>query len=79
MNPAMLAGGACTNLDKRWGKTSPPYRIADSPVCIRTGACTAPGRLDHGGSQGRNAAAVILQDDGEKTLEQGPLARPRGG
>lgn len=65
MNPAMWRGSV-HHFDNRWGNFA-PYRL---PILglYQTGACTAPGG-SISGMPGRNAAAVILQDDG-KTLQQ---------
>jgi phytoene dehydrogenase-like protein len=65
MNPAMWRGSV-HHFDNRWGNFA-PYRMPISGL-YQTGACTAPGG-SISGMPGRNAAAVILQDDG-KTLQQ---------
>jgi phytoene dehydrogenase-like protein len=65
MNPAMWRGSV-HHRDKRWGNFV-PYRMP-IPGLYQTGACTEAGGSVTG-QPGRNAAAVILQDDG-KTLEQ---------
>ena len=65
MNPAMWRGSV-HHRDKRWGNFA-PYRMP-IPGLYQTGACTEAGGSVTG-LPGRNAAAIILQDDG-KTLEQ---------
>jgi phytoene dehydrogenase-like protein len=65
MNPAMWRGSV-HHRDKRWGNFA-PYRLP-IPGLYQTGACTEAGGSVTG-LPGRNAAAVILQDDG-KSLEQ---------
>ena len=65
MNPAMWRGSV-HHRDKRWGNFT-PYRMP-IPGLYQTGACTEAGGSVTG-LPGRNAAAIILQDDG-KTLEQ---------
>jgi phytoene dehydrogenase-like protein len=65
MNPAMWRGSV-HHRDKRWGNFA-PYRMP-IPGLYQTGACTEAGGSVTG-QPGRNAAAIILQDDG-KTLEQ---------
>ena len=65
MNPAMWRGSV-HHRDKRWGNFT-PYRMP-IPGLYQTGACTEAGGSVTG-QPGRNAAAVILEDDG-KTLEQ---------
>jgi phytoene dehydrogenase-like protein len=65
MNPAMWRGSV-HHLDKRWGNFA-PYRMP-IPGLYQTGACTEGGGSVTG-QPGRNAAAIILQDDG-KSLEQ---------
>lgn len=65
MNPAMWRGSV-HHRDKRWGVFA-PYRMP-IPGLYQTGACTEAGGSVTG-LPGRNAAAIILQDDG-KTLEQ---------
>jgi phytoene dehydrogenase-like protein len=65
MNPAMWRGSV-HHLDKRWGNFA-PYRMP-IPGLYQTGACTEAGGSVTG-QPGRNAAAIILQDDG-KSLEQ---------
>jgi phytoene dehydrogenase-like protein len=65
MNPAMWRGSV-HHRDKRWGNFA-PYRMP-IPGLYQTGSCTEAGGSVTG-QPGRNAAAIILQDDG-KTLEQ---------
>ena len=65
MNPAMWRGSV-HHRDKRWGNFV-PYRMP-IPGLYQTGSCTEAGGSITG-HPGRNAAAIILQDDG-KTLEQ---------
>ena len=65
MNPAMWRGSV-HHRDKRWGNFT-PYRMP-IPGLYQTGGCTEAGGSVTG-LPGRNAAAIILQDDG-KTLEQ---------
>jgi phytoene dehydrogenase-like protein len=65
MNPAMWRGSV-HHRDKRWGNFT-PYRMP-IPGLYQTGACTEAGGSVTG-LPGRNAAAIILQDDG-KTIEQ---------
>jgi phytoene dehydrogenase-like protein len=65
MNPAMWRASA-HHMDKRWGNFA-PYRMP-IPGLYQTGACTEAGGSVTG-MPGRNAAAVILRDEG-KTLEQ---------
>jgi phytoene dehydrogenase-like protein len=65
MNPAMWRGSV-HHRDKRWGNFA-PYRMP-IPGLYQTGACTEAGGSVTG-LPGRNAAAIILQDDG-KNLEQ---------
>jgi phytoene dehydrogenase-like protein len=65
MNPAMWRGSV-HHLDKRWGNFA-PYRMP-IPGLYQTGSCTEAGGSVTG-QPGRNAAAIILQDDG-KSLEQ---------
>jgi phytoene dehydrogenase-like protein len=65
MNPAMWRGSV-HHFDNRRGNFA-PYRMP-IPCLYQTGACTAPGG-SISGMPGRNAAAVILQDEG-KTLQQ---------
>jgi phytoene dehydrogenase-like protein len=65
MNPAMWRGSV-HHRDKRWGIFA-PYRMP-IPGLYQTGSCTEAGGSVTG-LPGRNAAAVILRDDG-KTLEQ---------
>lgn len=65
MNPAMWRGSV-HHLDKRWGNFA-PYRMP-IPGLYQTGSCTEAGGSVTG-QPGRNAAAIILQDEG-KSLEQ---------
>jgi phytoene dehydrogenase-like protein len=65
MNPAMWRGSV-HHRDKRWGNFA-PYRMP-IPGLYQTGACTEAGGSVTG-LPGRNAAAILLQDDG-KSLEQ---------
>jgi phytoene dehydrogenase-like protein len=65
MNPAMWRGSV-HHLDKRWSNFA-PYRMP-IPGLYQTGSCTEAGGSVTG-QPGRNAAAIILHDDG-KSLEQ---------
>jgi phytoene dehydrogenase-like protein len=65
MNPSMWRGGVHA-FDNRGGNFA-PYRMG-IPGLYQTGACTAPGG-SISGIPGRNAAEVVLQDQG-LTIEQ---------
>jgi phytoene dehydrogenase-like protein len=65
MNPSMWRGGVHA-FDNRGGNFA-PYRMG-IPGLYQTGACTAPGG-SISGIPGRNAADVVLQDQG-LTIEQ---------
>jgi phytoene dehydrogenase-like protein len=65
MNPSMWLGGVHA-FDNRGGNFA-PYRMG-IPGLYQTGACTAPGG-SISGIPGRNAAEVVLQDQG-LTIEQ---------
>jgi beta-carotene ketolase (CrtO type) len=65
MNPSMWRGGVHA-FDNRSGNFA-PYRMG-IPGLYQTGACTAPGG-SISGIPGRNAAEVVLQDQG-LTIEQ---------
>lgn len=65
MDPAMWRGSV-HHFDNRWGNFA-PYRMPIAGL-YQTGSCTAPGG-SISGMPGRNAAEVILQDEG-KSLQQ---------
>jgi phytoene dehydrogenase-like protein len=74
MNPHMWRGGVHA-FDNSRGNFA-PYRMG-IPGLYQTGACTAPGG-SISGIPGRNAAQVILQDQGLKIDEVIARSRPPG-